>query len=62
MWFYRIWVHALVHAHTNAKQFGEHTSTCDSSVGFGHSRCVEKNKVLRFQWNYEKLIWQYCNN
>jgi len=51
-----------VHAHINARQFGERALICDSSACVEHSCCVEKIKVLRFQWNYEKLIQQYCNN
>ena len=23
---------------------------------------LEKNKILRFQCNYEQFIWQYCSN
>jgi len=52
MWFYRNWVRALVHAHTNAGQFGECTRTCDSVVleicrnFFGYSKCIIANVVL----------------
>jgi len=32
MWFYRTRVRALLHAHTNVRQFGERTRTCDSNI------------------------------
>jgi len=38
------------HVHTNARQFGERTRTCDSSACIGHSCCVEKNKVSKLKY------------
>ena len=56
LWFYGISVHALVVAHTNARQFHARTRTCDRSACVGFSRFVKKKWFCDFNVRFRSYL------